>query len=157
MRERGTEIGREKRRNDINRCAIFFHVSPTLFGICRHLNTLLNIIFRLRLYFALLFPYKHSCIFWKIEQFWCATFYTSHLYHGKYVVLLTFDCIVEYFFPSRFIYCLFTLFVSLAIFNRFCYFFLSILCFLFACGTNNHFKCTLNEGLHIHLLRARCR
>lgn len=157
MRERGTEIGREKKTQRYKSMCYFFHVSPTLFGICRHLNTLLNIIFRLRLYFALLFPYKHSCIFWKIEQFWCATFYTSHLYHGKYVVLLTFDCIVEYFFPSRFIYCLFTLFVSLAIFNRFCCFFLSILCFLFACGTNNHFKCTLNEGLHIHLLRARCR
>lgn len=98
MRERGTEIGREEKTQRYKSMCYFFRVPPTLFGICRHLNTLLNIISRLRLYFALLFSYKHSCRFWKIEQFWCATFYASHLYHGKYIVLLTFDCVVEYFF-----------------------------------------------------------
>lgn len=90
------------------------------------------------------------CISENLTNFQCASFHAFALslglfsHHGKYAVLLTFDCA---FCNTAFIYYLFILFVFAANFRPL---------FSHTCEshvwTNNHFKYAFTEGLDAHLL-----
>lgn len=129
-----------------------FLFAAALVGVCCHLNALLNIIFRLSRYFAL-FSFQHQSVYgifekWTISM--CKLSRFEFFRHGKYAVLLTFDCAVFFISAALFIICTHYLFCWQFSTDFILRAFSSVY-FSFAFETNNHFKYALNVGLHIHL------